>query len=237
MYRVALCEDEPDLLDGLCRQCREILARLEPEHEIELFSSSEDLESALADGSRFDLLCLDILMAGKTGMELALDLRKRDEQTSILFITSSTDFLLEGYGARPIQYLLKPLKREELEKALQTDLRLNHRPRTVTLRVRGKTTVLPLSDIWYVESRNHGCMFRLGKEEQSFQLTLAQAEKLLPGTQFCRCHNSFLVNLAQIKEVTSREVLLSGEERLTIGRRYAEQFRTAFVRYLNLNGQ
>ena len=235
MYRVALCEDEPQLLEDLHRQSREILGQLEPDHEIVLFSSAEALDAALTAGSRFDLLCLDILMggSGKTGMELALELRRRDEQTSILFITSSTDFLLEGYGARPIQYLLKPLKREALETALQTDLRLNHRPRTVTLRSRGKTTVLALKDIWYVESRNHGCIFHLKRGEQAFQFTLAQAEELLPKEQFGRCHNSFVANLAHIREVTSREVILDGGVRLTIGRRYAKEFQGTFVRYLN----
>lgn len=235
MYRVALCEDEPQLLEDLHRQSQEILGQLEPDHEIVPFSSAEALDAALTAGAQFDLLCLDILMdgAGKTGMELALDLRRRDEQTSILFITSSTDFLLEGYGARPIQYLLKPLRREALENALQTDLRLNHRPRTVTLRTRGRTSVLALADIWYVESRNHGCIFRLEREEQSFQLTLTQAEELLPREQFSRCHNSFLVNMARIREVTSREVVLDGGARLTIGRRYAKEFQSTFVRYLN----
>lgn len=237
MYRVAICEDEPNQLENLYQQCQEILTRLEPEHEIERFPSAEELEAAMAGGARFDMLCLDILMGGKSGMELALELRQWDERTSILFITSSTEFLLEGYGARPIQYLLKPLKREQLEKAFQTDLRLNHQPRMVTLRTRGKTAVLSLADIQYVESLNHGCVFHMGQEEQSFQITLAQVEALLPKNQFCRCHNSFLVNLSHIKEVTSREVLLSCGERLTIGRRYAEQFRSAFVHHLNLNSQ
>lgn len=135
--------------------------------------------------------------------------------------------MLEGYGARPIQYLLKPVKQEELEKALQTDLRMNHRPSTVTLHISGKTAVLSLSDIRYVESRNHGCVFWMEQEERSFQISLTQAEALLPKAQFFRCHNSYLVNLAQIKEVTSREVLLSN------GRRYAEQFQRKFICYLN----
>lgn len=73
MYRLAICEDEPDLREGLCAQCRGILTRLEVEHEIVSFPSAEELESALADGAQFDLLCLDILLTGKTGIELAME--------------------------------------------------------------------------------------------------------------------------------------------------------------------
>lgn len=233
MYRIAVCEDEPNLCSGLCEQCREILTELETAHEIVPFSSAEELEAALTGGARFDLLCLDILLTEKTGMELAREVRKWDDKVSILFITSSTEFLLEGYDVRPIQYLLKPVKREELKKALQTDLRLNHQSHTVTLKAGGKTAVLPWGDIRYVESRNHDCVFHMSGGEELFRMDLTQAKELLPQNQFCRCHNSFLVNLAQIKEVTSREVLLPDGGRLPIGRRYAGQFQSEFVRYIN----
>ena len=233
MYRIAVCEDEPNLRSGLCARCREILGELETDHEVVPFPSAEELEAALTGGARFDLLCLDIFLEGRTGMELAQEVRKWDEQVSILFITSSTEYLLEGYGVRPIQYLLKPVKREELKKALLTDLRLNHPPRTVTLKARGKTAVLPLADIRYAESQNHGCIFHMVQEDQSFALGLAQVEQLLPKNQFCRCHNSFLVNLVHIKEIAGREVVLTGGGRLPMGRRYAEQFQSEFIRYIN----
>lgn len=233
MYRVAVCEDEPNLRSGLCAQCGEILTGLEAEHEIVSFSSAEDLEAALMGGARFDLLCLDIFLGEKNGMELAQEVRKWDDQVSILFVTSSTEFLLEGYGVRPIQYLLKPVKREELEKVLRTDLRLNHQSCTVTLKANGKTTVLPWADIQYVESRNHGCVFHMLQGEQPFPIALAQVEQLLPKERFCRCHNSYLVNLAQIREATRREILRLDGGRLPIGRYYSEQFQSRFIRYLN----
>ena len=108
MYRVAVCEDEAILCANLCAQCETILDKLKVEHRITSFSSAEKLENALLAGEEFSLLCLDILMGGKSGMKLAQELRQRDEKTSILFITSSTEFLKDGYSVRPIQYLLKP---------------------------------------------------------------------------------------------------------------------------------
>lgn len=233
MYRLAVCEDEPVLREGTCAMCGEILTGLGVEYEQTAYASAVELQNALSQGREFDLLCLDILMPGKTGLELAMELREWDEKTSILFLTSSTEYLLEGYGARPIQYLLKPVKKEALEKALRTDLRLNHQPKTVTLRAKGKTAVLVLEEIHYVESRDHGCMFYTDQGDQFFWLTLGQVEQLLPPNQFCRCHNSFLINLARIKEAGNRELILDSGKSLVIGRRYAEQFQRSFVRFLN----
>lgn len=233
MYRIAVCEDEPNLRTGLCGQCRDILTELDVEHEIVSFPSAEELEQSLMDGVRFDLLCLDIFLGKKSGMDLALEVRKWDERVSILFITSSAEYVLEGYKANAIRYLLKPVKREELKEALQTDLHRNHQPRTVVITAGGKTAVVPWTEIWYVESQNHGCLFHIAHGVMAFPLTMAQAEAVLPEGQFCRCHNSFLVNLAQIRAFTSREIQLLDGVRLPIGRRYAEDFQSAFVRYIN----
>ena len=235
MYRIAVCEDEEILREELCAQCNRILTELQVDYAVVPFSSAEALEGALAEGEVFSLLCLDILMGGKTGMELARDVRKRDEQTSIVFITSSTEFLKDGYSVRPIQYLLKPVQQEELAVVIRTDLRLYHRPRTANFRVGGKTIVLPLEHILYVESRDHGSVLHLAQGEQFVPWPLSQTEEALPKEQFCRCHNSFLVNFSHIREVSGRRVYLLEGDDLNIGRRYMEQFQNAFVRYLNRN--
>lgn len=233
MYRLAVCEDEINQSEDLCARLCKILTVLEQKYEIVPFYSAEELEKSLSQGERFNLICLDILLTGKTGMDLALELRQHDEQTSILFISSSTQFLLEGYGARPIQYLLKPVKQEDLQRAIETDLRLHHTPQTLTLRTGGKTAVLPLPDIRYVESWNHGCIFHMPHGDPFFSLSLAQAEALIPKEQFCRCHNSFLINMAHVRELNKRRLFLTGAVEIPIGRRYAESFQTEFVHYLN----
>lgn len=92
MYRVAVCEDERDARELICGLCREILTGLETEYTVSGFSSAEELAAALDGGERFELLCLDILMEGRTGMEMAQTLRAEDEQTSILFISSSRGY-------------------------------------------------------------------------------------------------------------------------------------------------
>lgn len=235
MYRVAVCEGEKNLREDLCAQCAAILSGLQMEHTVTPYSSAEELEAAFSAGAEFSLLCLDILMDGKTGMKLAQELRERDDRTSILFITGSTDFLKDGYSVRPIQYLLKPVSREDLEQAIKTDLRLYHQPRTVTFRVAGRTFVLPAEDILCAESRDHGSVLHTTHGEQFILCPLSQMQEYLPKDRFCRCHNSFIVNLFHIRRVSSRTIYLTDGRDLSIGRRYMEQFQDQFVRYLNQN--
>lgn len=233
MYRVAVCDDEELLLEELSRMCDEILKSKGVEHTITSFSSAREIQDALNAGERFDLICLDIIMPGQNGMELAHELRQWDDETSILFVTSSTDFLLKGYGVRPIQYLLKPVKAAELEKALSDDIRLNHASRTVSVTAGGKTTVIPHAAIRYVESRDHGCAFVMEDREQFFWLSMSQVEELLPKDRFCRCHNSYMVNLDKVVRADSRSAELAGKVTLPVSRRFSEKFQSALTRYLN----
>lgn len=232
MYAVAVCEDQEETRAEIAALCGDILTELAVEHSVLTFSSAEALEAALCAGERFDLLCLDILMEGESGMELAKKLRVTDDRTSILFLTGSEEFLKDGYEVRPIQYLFKPIHREELARAIGTDLRLHHWPQTVTLHLGTRTVVLPLDDIQYVESRDHGSVFHLCDGERFLPQSLSETENALPRERFCRCHNSFLVNMRHIREVSGRTLHLT-EGELTIGRKYAAAFQERFVRYLN----
>lgn len=201
--------------------CRGALDRLDTEYEIVPYSSAQSLFSALDSGvERFDILCLDICMDGMTGMELAHRLRCRDDRTSIIFITSSDAYLREGYSVRALQYLSKPVDAEALMSVFRDDIRLNHTPRVVTFRRGSHTVAVPISDIRYVESRDHGIYIHSASGEQFFPISLTEAEKLLPHEQFCRCHNSYLVNTSAITEIARHWVTLKGGLSLPIGRHY-----------------
>lgn len=172
-------------------------------------------------------------MPHKSGMELARQIREHDDNVSIIFATCSMEHILEGYDVRPIQYLLKPVDEKKLEETLQTDLRLHSRPQELTLQLGGRTYVIPLAEIQYIESINHGCRFHMAQGEQFFWMPLSQVEKLLPQNQFCKCHQSFIINLKEIKTVDSRRVTLSDGSSLAIGPKYAASFKNNFVHYLN----
>ena len=134
-------------------------------------SAGEWERERVASGG-FDLWCRDTLMDGTSGMDFARQRRQRDEKISVLFITNSQEFLKDGYEVRPIQYLFKPVDREQLARALETDLRLHHQPDTVTVRTGAGITVLPLDALSYAESRDHLTAVKLERGERYFRWLL-----------------------------------------------------------------
>ena len=234
MYRIAVCEDDRCTREDICGQCRRALEELGVFSEIMEFSSAEELESALnCETASFDLLVLDIQLGGKTGLDLAKDRRKLDDQVSILFITGCRDYIPKGYEVRPIHFLMKPVIPSELREAVQTDWRLRRKAERIVFQEGSRTVVVPLRETVYLESVSHGFLVHLTNGEKFLRLPLAKAEQSLPVGQFCRCHNSYLVNIAHISEFCRTEVILRGGGHIPLGRKYSASAQSAFIRYIN----
>ena len=99
MYRIAICDD--------CRQDQEKLRRMIHQtlrdtpvcpYQIVVMESGEKLLSLVMDApDYFDLIFLDIYMAGMNGMEAAKKLRELGCRSALIFLTTSPDFALESY--------------------------------------------------------------------------------------------------------------------------------------------
>ena len=96
---------------------------------------------------------------------------------------------------------MKPVNWNDLKRALMTDWRRNHRPKTVFLEKGRKKVRLNLSSILYVEpDGSHGVRIILTDGSVRFPAGMAEMEQLLPERQFMRCHNSYIVNMEHVRE-------------------------------------
>lgn len=232
MYHVAICEDERTLAEDLAARCASILTGLELAHDIALFSCAEELEAALSVRAEpFDLLLLDIQLPGKTGVELAVSLRRLDDRVGIIFITGTDAYAVEGYRAQPCNYLLKPVSDDALAEALRAELKRRCEHQAVVFQDRGRTVRLFVPDILYLESYNHGVRVHTERETLFFYIPLSTARTLLPPGVFFRCHNSFLVNLSRVESLSPAGVTLHGGEQLPVGRAYRAAFQSVFINH------
>lgn len=233
-YRVALCEDEAAEREHLVGLSRDILAAQGVEAEIAPYSSADELLHEINKKRiDFDLYLLDIEMKeGVSGLDLARRLYGRGVRDRIIFITGSPEYALHGYDVEPIHYLTKPVSREKMEGAIRRALG-RRGAQTVMFQRGGRDVPIPVREIRCLESRNHGVVIHLEEGEQAFAMPLTEAERLLPAGAFCRCHKSYLVNLAWVERATHSGVLLKDGRRLPMSRTFYSGFQNALVRRLN----
>lgn len=194
--RIAVCEDSPE-------EQKELLTILEQskiEIETTVFVSGEDFLNTYRLG-KYDLLLMDIYMAGMTGIEVVTEIRKIDDTLIIAFITTSTDYALESYRLNALQYIEKPVKKRDLLGLLEfAQLKKENTPRLV-LRKDGKELSQPFERILYVEQRNKTMhIYLTGGEVLEVNGKLDKIEPQFEGQPFFRCHKSYLVNLSYVAE-------------------------------------
>ena len=111
---VAVAEDEP--------LARERIVRLLREAGCELAAELVDGPSLLAwlrEDPKVDALFLDILMPGATSFEVIGELEGEVELPPLVFVTAHPQHSLRAFDVAAVDYLLKPVSADRLEKTLQ----------------------------------------------------------------------------------------------------------------------
>ena len=95
--RVAIVEDDAPQAELLS----DLLSRFAQEKDFQLTTErfSSAVEMAETYKGQFDILFLDIMMPGQTGMELAHEIRKNDPKTAIIFVTSLSQFAIASLSS------------------------------------------------------------------------------------------------------------------------------------------
>ena len=116
--KILIVDDEKPARDRLSRMVGEL-----DTHELvgEAVNGLEAL--GMAQSLEPDIVLLDIRMPGMDGIEAARHIAKLDEPPAVIFVTAFSDHALEAFETHAVDYLLKPVKQERLQAALDATIR------------------------------------------------------------------------------------------------------------------
>ena len=188
---------------------------------VEIVGSTTDPDEALSflNGQRVDVLFLDIQMPGLSGFEL---LQHVQEPPLVVFTTAYDAYALSAFETNAVDYLLKPIEPERLQRTLDKIERLAGQPgpdvRTlarelaaqlspsrklerIASRVGERTTLLDVSRITHFVAKDKLTFAVVNGREHVVDPTLSQLEERLDGRRFVRIHRSTIVNTAFVQEL------------------------------------
>ena len=234
MLKIGICDDDSAELAHVTKLLERYQARNHLTARIDTFQNAMDLMEALHT-ENYQLLLLDILMPGFTGMQAARELRCFDNETRIIFITASPEFAVESYGVNAFYYLLKPVEDCQLFPVLDRLLRQLHRKdETLLLTLPSGLVRLPYSRIEVVEVNSKRLLFYL--TDGSLQVihgTLTEYEPRLLGTgTFIKVHRSYLVNMEDILQLKGNELVTCSGRTVPISRLLFNQVRKEYMDFL-----
>ncbi|MCG8388125.1 MAG: LytTR family DNA-binding domain-containing protein [Cytophagales bacterium] len=168
-----------------------------------------------------DLVFLDIQLSDGTAFDL---LKSLTVSPPVIFTTAYDEFALKAFNYNSIQYLLKPIEMEELDKALEKFKAMDRQPlegtslpdrleqvqktikneykRRFLIKIGDQYQNVEVSQVAYVYYHDGSCLLKT-REGKEFLIdySLDQLEDILNPLDFFRVNRQFIVKADAIKEI------------------------------------
>ena len=182
-----------------------------------------------------NVVFLDIELPDMTGFELLQQLDDINFQT--IFTTSHSHYAIKAFRFNALDYLIKPIKENELDEAIKRLLKsagntieVKHalsniqsqsvEDQKLVLPTQNGTLRLPLKQITHIEGERNYSYIHLSKGSRELSSkNLAYFEDILTDKSFFRCHRSYLVNRYHIEALKNDDFVLKNGVEIPISRR------------------
>ncbi len=232
MIRIAVCDDEKKILDEITGYIQSYAQKKNRELESFCFDSASALIGALEDGRSFDVFVLDVYIGDEMGTALARDIRKLGIENPIIFATTSIDHAPESYETGTLRYLIKPINPtkffEAMDVAFATAEKIGQR--LIKLKTENGIESINANRIMYSEAHAHYQYVTLdGGEQLRVRMTVTDLYALLfQNGGFLRVGSAYIINLRNVKNVSTTEVNMYNNITIPIPRGKHNDIKKAF---------
>ena len=234
--KFAICDDEALHLETIHTYIKEYSSlNCKTPITVSSFSCSESLLEDIERNGEYDVYFLDIIMPGMNGITLGRKLRENDCHAPIIYLTSSPEFAVDSYRVRAYDYLLKPVKKEDLFSSL-TSLLSDLSPkneRFTMVRTRENNERLMVRNIMYARLSNRVISYYMtdGQIIQSIYIRGSFSDAvsdLLLDDSFILCGVSLAINLKHLTRLENNTLFFGNNHPVSVGSKVFRSIRSAW---------
>jgi len=220
---------------------KDLISLLKEQDNIEVVAEAADVPSAIKTISEFgpDIIFLDIQMPGESGFDL---LEKLKTDAKVIFVTAYDEYAIRAFEVNALDYLLKPVNPERLQKALERILtkeesdeqplrELNYEDHLFLL-LDNSMRFLKVNTILHISAAgDYSEIFTNAGNKHLVLKSMKEWEDRLPHQHFCRIHRSTIINLNHVDRLEEwfnysyRVYLKNIREPFIMSRRYASKLK------------
>lgn len=223
MYQIAICDDKETDIDVtehmLKRYC---MQHADCDFQIDRFANANELLWMVNEEEYMpDLLLLDILMQGTSGIDAAKELRQAGIMCRIVFLTISREFALDAFRVEADQYLVKPVPEEALFRVLDRWRSEMEADRNyLLLKTEGRVRQVSLREIIYCEAQKRKqCIYLTNGAMHQLCMTMARLYDMLSGHKgFVRVGASYIINLEHVDNLNAQELMMDNQKTIYLPR-------------------
>nr|WP_288570359.1 LytTR family DNA-binding domain-containing protein [uncultured Sellimonas sp.] len=229
--KIAVCEDNHVVAAYL----EDYLSSLDVQNiEYEIFTSGDDLIHYMEqEKTSFNILLMDIEMPGRNGIETAAFVRERNKNALIIFITDHKEYVYDVFDVLPFRFLIKPVTQEALNIVMKKAFEHFNLTKQVFFFNQNKEHLqVSFDEIIYFEGNLRKVRLVTTELEYDFYGKISDVMKQLDGNLFLQIHNSYIVNMSQIRKISDSAVVLKLGATLPISKKYREEVRQKHIQYM-----
>lgn len=232
---ICYCEDESAQAKAFAIKIDQWAKNKNTVVRTDLFECAEEYLFKVEQNA-YDVIFLDISMRGQNGMELARQIREKEKDVILVFVTSDASYVFDGYEVGAYRYLMKPVDEEKLWEILdyarmQKEVEEEN---YILVKKDSQSVRVNLKDIIYIEAQKHYvnlCM----ENKESINIKTAFTE-LLQETQeksdtILLTHRSYAVNIEKVVRIGRTECVLSDSSVIPVSRSFYKEVNEAFIKY------
>lgn len=240
MLRTLVVDDEKLSREVLCNYLNEYCP------DIEIVATASSVKFAYKAIKKFDpdLVFLDIEMADGKGFDLLSMFDQVDFK--VIFVTAYSEYAVKAFRFSAVDYLLKPLKIDELKDAVEKVRSLDNKKSDTGVlsallnNLKGGTSMMPtlviphlkgfevlkIPEIIMCQAESYCTNFYLtGDRKITSSKNLKHFDSLLEDNNFIRVHHSYLINISHVSSYTRQgEIILTGGLKASLGDAYKNDF-------------
>lgn len=205
-------------------------------YAVELFSNGYDF---LESNHVFDAVFMDIEMPGIDGLKTATKIREKDKDVSIVFVTNMSQYAINGYKVRALDFCLKPVTYPDVKMILDNLMeKLQKVDETfLSFKSNGMMIRIKQANIESIEMLGHDAIVRYYSDkkirEVQFRSSMKDIMTKIDCPSLIGASSGALVNLDYVVSFDSANSIctLASERKVIISRSHKKNFILKFSKY------
>lgn len=232
---ICYCEDEPAQAKAFAIKIEQWAKNKNIAVHTDLYESAEEYLFK-ADQNTYDVIFLDISMRGQNGMELARQIREKEKDVILVFVTSDASYVFAGYEVGAYRYLMKPVEAKKLWEILDyaRAQKAAEEENYILVKKDSQSVRVNLRDVLYIEAQKHYVNLYLENEEpMTVKVVFAELlqEMQEKSDTFLATHRSYAVNIDKVVRIGRTECTLSDGSGIPVSRSFYKAVNEAFIGY------
>ena len=185
------------------------------------YESGQHFLYSFTDETPLDLVLISVEENSElSGVALARIIRACNEAIGIVLISDTLETIYEGYEVTLLYYLLRPLKKETVEKCLELQEKKMEKgdEKLLLVKNKGRIKLLKYQNIIYVMANGRYTEIYTKTGMIKIRKPFGELKNELPWERFVEIHRSYIVNIEQIEEFNGERLCLKNGKYLPVSR-------------------